>query len=483
MIVRGRIDVGDVIAGLSVAFVLIPQSLAYAGLAGLPNYRGLYAAALPPLAAALFASSPYLQTGPVAITSLLTFGALAPLATVGGGEYVALAALLALLVGLVRVLFGFVRAGWVAYLMSQPVLSGFTTAAAILIIASQIPTALGVVAQDGPLLARALRSLFGVGSWEIASVSLSLLTGLLILVGRRLHILFPGVLAAVLVGLSYSELAGYAGPVVGDVPGTFVPLSLDLPWKSVPQLILPAAVIALVGFAEPSAIARLFAAQDRHTWSPDREFVSQGVANMASAISGGFPVGGSFSRSSINRMVGGKTRWSGAVTGLAVLLFLPVADILGSLPRAILGAIVISAMLKLVRFGPLLKMLRFSRPAAFVAWTTFATTLALAPRIDLAVVIGIGLAVIVHIWRELRVHVSTHFEATTLTLKPQGVLFFASAPGLDEALIEELAAHPSAERLIVDLSGLGRIDFTGALVVKALAREAEQAGLTVPPRA
>ncbi len=140
-----------------------------------------------------------------------------------------------------------------------------------------------------------------------------------------------------------------------------------------------------------------------------------------------------------------------------------------------------------VRVGPLLSLLRYSRPQALVAWSTFVATLALSPRVDQAVLIGIGLAVFVHLWRELRVHVRTHFEGTTLTLKPQGVLFFASAPGLDEALIEELAAHPSAERLIVDLSGLGRIDFTGALVVKALASEAEQAGLTVeftavPPR-
>jgi SulP family sulfate permease len=469
----------DVLAGLSVAFVLIPQSLAYADLAGLPPYYGLYAAFLPPIAAALFVSSPYLQTGPVAITSLLTLGALASLAAPQAPSYVGLAALLALVVGVARIAFGLIRAGWVAYLMSQPVLRAFTAAAAILIAAAQLPTALGVAPDGETIMLRALWAARHPGDWELASVVLSAMTIGLVLGVRRLHALFPGVVVAVVVGLGFSAVTGYDGPVVGAVRAGLPPFSLALPWAYLPQLLVPGFVIALVGFAEPAAIARIFAAQDRRRWSPDREFISQGVANLAAGVSGAFPVGGSFSRSSLNRIAGGRSRWSGAVTGLAVLAFMPVAGVLSTLPRAVLGAIVIAAVLKLIDVRPIWRLVQLSRPQAGVAWLTFGLTIALAPRIERAVLIGIGLSALVHLWRELRVEVNARFEGTTLSLGPRGVLFFASAPGLEAALIRELAEHPNAERLVIDLGQLGRIDYTGALVIKNVVEEAAQAGLAV----
>jgi len=469
----------DVIAGGSVAMVLIPQSLAFAELAGLPAHYGLYAAMLPPLMAALFASSPYLQTGPTAMTSLLTLGALAVLAQPYGTDYVKLAALLALVVGVVRSMFGLFRIGWVAYLMSRPVLTGFSNAAAILIVASQLPTALGVEAEGGGILSKAWWAVSQVHLWEPAVLLLSLVTAGVVIVGRRLHPLFPGVLVAALIGVGVSLLAGYPGPVVGVTPSGLPPFSLDLPWSSLPSLIVPGVVIALVGFAEPAAIARIFAAQDRRPWSPDREFLSQGVANLASGFSAGFPVGGSFSRSSVNRMAGGKTRWSGAVTGLVVLAFLPVAGILAPLPRAVLGGIVIAAVLNLITLRQLAKLTRYSFPQALVAWATFAATLILAPRIERAVLLGVGLAILIHLWRELSVHIGTDYQDETLRLTPHGVLFFASAPGLEEALISQLAAHPSATRLVVDLAQLGRIDYSGAIALKNVIEEAEQAGLAV----
>ena len=159
----------DLLAGLSVAMVLVPQSMAYAELAGLPPHLGLFASALPPILAAFFASSPYLQTGPVALTSLLTFGALAGLAEVGTANYVALAALLALLVGVTRLVLGFLRLGVVTYLMRDPVVTGFTSAAAILILASQLPKAFGVVAPEGGVLWRAGWSLGHPDRWEAAA--------------------------------------------------------------------------------------------------------------------------------------------------------------------------------------------------------------------------------------------------------------------------------------------------------------------------
>ena len=387
----------DLLAGLSVAMVLVPQSMAYAELAGLPPHLGLFASALPPILAALFASSPYLQTGPVALTSLLTFGVLAAgSAEVGTPDYVAMAALLAMLVGITRLLLGVLRLGVVTYLMRDPVVTGFTSAAAILILASQIPKALGVSAPDGGVLWQASWSLGHVDHWEIASVGVAVTTALLVLAGRRVvHRLFPGALLAVAGGVVVSRITDYGGPVVGEVSTGLPDLSLDLPWGSTGSLLVGGVLIALVGFAEPASIARVFADEDRQRWSADREFVSQGVANIAASVSGSFPVGGSFSRSSLNRLAGAQTRWSGLVTGAAVLTFLPFTDVLAPLPRATLGGVVIAAVVGLVRPVALVSMARRSPTDALVAWTTFVATLTMAPRVERGVLVGILLSLAV----------------------------------------------------------------------------------------
>ena len=385
--------IADVLAGLSVAMVLVPQSMAYAELAGLPPHLGLFASALPPILAAFFASSPYLQTGPVALTSLLTFGALAGLAETGSTDYIAMAALLALLVGMTRLLLGLLRLGIVTYLMRDPVVTGFTSAAAILILASQLPKALGVTTPNGGVLWQAGWSLSNADQWELTSVAISVVTLGLVLAGRQVvHRLFPGALLAVVGGVVISRLTDYDGPVVGDVPTGLPSLSANLPWGSTGSLLVGSVLIALVGFAEPASIARVFASQDGQRWSADREFVSQGVANIASAVSGAFPVGGSFSRSSLNRMAGAQTRWSGLVTGVAVLAFLPFANVLAPLPRATLGGVVVAAVIGLVRPVALVVTVRQSPANALVAWSTFAATLALAPQVEQGVLVGILLS-------------------------------------------------------------------------------------------
>ena len=469
----------DVMAGLSVALVLIPQSMAYAELAGLPPHIGLFASALPPIFAAFAASSPYLQTGPVALTSLLTFGALAEIAEPGSVDYVELAALLALVVGVTRLVLGALRMGVVAYLMSEPVLVGFTSSAAILIISSQLPKTLGVDAPEGGILENAWWSIRHGGQWEGRSVVIAALTVLLVLGGRRLHRLFPAALVAVAGGVAFSRLTDYDGPVVGDVPTGFPDLGLDLPWGSTGSVLVAGIVIALVGFAEPASIARVFAATDRQPWSADREFVSQGLANVASALSGGFPVGGSFSRSSLNRLSGAQSHWSGLVTGVVVVMFLPVADVLEPLPRAVLGGVVVAAVVRLVQPAQLVGMARRSGPQAIVAWGTFAATLALAPRVEQGVMVGIGLSLGLHLWRELRIDVPRRIDGTILHLEPRGVLWFATAARLERQVLDALAAEPDVDDLRIDLGGCGRVDFTAATVLGRLGDDARSAGLKV----
>jgi SulP family sulfate permease len=462
-----------------VALVLIPQSLAYAELAGLPAHHGLYAAALAPIAAAFFASSPWLQTGPVALTSLLTLGALLPLAAPGSGEFVALAGLLALVVGGVRVVVGLFRWGWIAFLLSQPVLRGFTAAAALLIIGSQIPSALGVDPSVTGVGQRALWTLSHPGSWEPTAMGLSAVTFFLMLGGRRIHPAVPGVLLASLAGLVFSVLTGYEGARVGTVPAGLPMLSMALPWTTLPRLILPGVVIAVVGFAEAASVSQTYATRERVSWDPDREFVSQGVANLAAGLAGGFPVGGSFSRTSLNHLAGARTRWSGFVAGALVLLFLPFSSVLAPLPKAVLGAVVISAVSKLVRLRPLMDFWKLSSPQAVVGWVTFGLTLALAPHVEAALVLAVALSVGLHLWRELTPGHSVRREGDVLHLELRGVLWFGSAQFMKKALLESLqqADGAGARRVVMNLRGLGRIDITGALVLRELKEDLGRAGV------
>ena len=478
----------DVVAGITVALVLVPQSLAYAQLAGLPPERGLYAAALPPMAAALVASSPYLQTGPVALTSLLTFGALSTFAAPGSGEFVGLAILLALVVGAVRVALGAARAGVLAYLMSPPMLIGFVPAAALVILAAQLPVALGVQVEGEGIIRDAASALGDPGAWEHESALLAAATAAFVLGAARVTRLFPAVLVAVCAALVYSALTDFGGATVGAVDAAVADPLFDLPWRELPNLLLPGVVIALVGFAEPAAIARRFAAVERSRWDPNRELMSQGVANVVAGAAGGFPVGGSFSRSALNRRAGARTRWSGAVAGLAVIAFVPFAEVLEPLPRAVLAGIVIAAVAELARFLPFARLLGQSYPQFVVATATFVLTLALAPRVDLAVVAAIALAVAVHLWRELELGVESWVEGETLHVRPIGVLWFASARRFEDAFIDLLADHREATEVVVHMDGLGRFDYSGALTLRRLLERAREAGLTprvadVRPRA
>lgn len=471
---------GDLLAGITVALVLVPQSLAYAELAGMPPERGLYAAAIPLLVAAPLASSPYLQTGPVALTAVLTFGALSAFAEPGSDRWVELGLLLALVVGVVRIAIGLTRAGVLAYLLSRPMLMGFVPAAAVFIIASQLPAAVGASPPDDGVLAQAVWAIGHPGDWSTAAVAVALLAALAMAGGRRLHPLAPGVLVAVVAATAWSALSGYDGARVGDIDVGLPPVSLGLPWGDLLSLLIPGSIIAVVGFAEPASIARTFAAQDRAPWDSDREFVSQGAANVAAGLTGGFPVGGSFTRSALNRQAGARTAWSGAITGIALISLLPLVFLLADLPSAVLAAIVITAVVPLIRVAPVAEVWRHSRPAALIAAGTFAATLAFAPRIERGVLVGVGLSVAVHLWRELRVDHDAWQEGDgVLHIRPRGVLWFGAAEILEQIVLTELSRHPEADRLCVHLDRIGRFDITAALTLRSALEQARRAGMEV----
>ena len=485
---RPRPDRHDLIAGLSVALVLIPQSLAYAGLAGLPVSAGIYSAMVAPLLAFPLSSSPYLQTGPTAVTSLLTLGALRATDGPSGENYLGLAALLALIVGSIRVMAGLLRLGGLGYLLSRPVILGFTTAAGTLIVASQVPAVLGVPTEFANPLAGAFVALQTPAAWNGEAIILAVVALASIRLARRVHPLVPGVLIAVALGSGYSAITGYEGATVGRFPQGLPPLSIDLPWGALGQLLIPGVVIALVGFAEPASIARRFATVERKHWDPNRELLSQGLANIGAGIVGGLPVGGSFARSALNHQAGARTAWSGLFSGLVVLALLPLMPVIAPLPTSVLAAIIIGAAAGLIRTRPFVDLLRVARLQFGVAIVTLAVTLILAPRIDRALVVGVVLAIAAHLFREVRLSTDASIEGSTLHLHPKGVLYFGSVISLERVLLQFLTDHPEADRLVVHLDGLGRLDLTGALELRDYLRNARRAGLDVrvqdaPPQA
>jgi sulfate permease, SulP family len=470
---------GDVIAGVTVALVLVPQAIAYALLAGVPPVHGLYAAAVAPILAGLVGSSPYLQTGPVALTSLLTFGALAPTIPEGTESYAAHAALLAVIVGATRLLVGLARGGFVAYLMSQPVVAAFTLAAGVLIATSQVPALLGVsVSSDNPLAAAA-EALTQPGDWVLAGLAVGLAVLAVTLLTKRVGPRLPGALLATLAALALAELTSLDLASVGDLPNGIPVLSLDLPWSQTPGLLLAGVVIALVGFAEPASIARRYASEERTHWDPDREFTGQGLANLGAGLFGGYPVGGSFSRSELNRLSGARTRWSGVVTGVAVLALLPAVSWLSALPKAALAGLIIASVLPLLNPDPVWRTRRWSRPQFAVGLVTFGVSVVAAPRVQWGVVAGVVFALAIHLWRELRLDIEVWTGDDELHVRPQGVLYFGSAPSLETRILSELADHPSLGRVRLHLQRLGRIDLTGALVLRAICRDLARADVPV----
>lgn len=448
--------VGDLLGGLSVALVLIPQSLAYAGLAGLPPSVGLFASAFPLLIFAVFASSPYLQTGPVAVTSLLVGGVLSGAGLEPETEvYVGAAALLAVIVAVIRLAVGVTRLGSVVYLMAEPVTIGFTSAAGIVILSSQLPRALGTVlpadiASRGNPIARAAWAITNPSAWSWGAILIFVVTVVLMHGGRRLHRLFPGVLVAVVFALVFSRTTDFGAPVLQDVQSGLPPLQLDLPWSTTGSLLIGGLVIALVGFAEPASIARIFANEDQSRWSSSREFVASGCANLVAGFTGAYPVGGSFSRSFVNRFAGAETRLSGAITGLVVIAFLPFADSLDGLPEATLGSIVIGAVVSLVKPRRLWRIVKRSPWQASLAWVTFIATLVTPPNIQFGVIIGVGATLVFHVLRPFHIDTATLADGA-FELRPRGLLWFGTNTKFKRQLMELIDADDGTGPVRVNL--------------------------------
>lgn len=497
---------GDLTAGLIVTVMLIPQSLAYAMLAGLPPEVGLYASILPLFAYAIFGTSMTLAVGPVAVASLMTASALAPLAAAGSPEYLALAVLLALLSGGMLFVFGLLRLGFLAYFLSHPVISGFISGSAILIAIGQLKYIFGIKIAAGGVVATVSglahglpqlnpsTTLIGVSALVFLFFARSYLAPLLQKIGVSSHTaglmtrLAP--MAVVIASTAFVANSGLnesaAVSVVGSIPSGLPVLSLpEVSWNGVSLLWLPALLISLVGFVESVSVAQSLALKRGQRITPNKELLGIGAANLASAFSGGYPVTGGFARSVVNFSAGANTPAAGIVS--ALLMAAVIAGLTGwfyYLPHAVLAATIIVAVIALVDFKTLQEAWSYDKADAISLLLTFAGVVLLG--VEEGIMIGVVLSLAVLVWRSSRPHMAVvgrvpgteHFrnvdrftvetQQGLIALRIDESLYFANAHALEEKVESLIAAQPETRRVLLILSAVNQLDTTALGVLTEL---------------
>jgi len=497
----------DSIAGFTVAMIQIPQSMALALIAGLPAVYGLYAS-LFGFIASLWGSSRQLSTGPVAIVSFLTLTSLIPLASPGSPEYLGLAATLAFLVGVIYLLMGLFRLGFILQLVPHSVVFGFSSAAAVIIIITQIPSLLGITPAQHDLAFETVSSILRMlPSLSFPTLIVGMCATVFLFFSRRLPDVFPAGLivlcGAVLASYVFS-IGNYGVTLVGAVPQSLP--SFAFPWfeaETFVVLIPKAALIALVGFVGAHASAKIAARRTREHLDTDQELTGQGLANIVTSFFRGFPLGGSFTRTAVNVAAGGRTAISAVVTALmTVLALLYLAPLFTYLPKAVLAAIVIASAIPLIDIARLRAMYRVSATDGFVAFLTFFIAFVLRP--DDAIFIGIVVALMLFIrqtvWgphvteigvdRDLQILRGDIEEPSVDTFPGVAIarigmaVYYANATHIVGELDKLIAGHVIRERapvktLVLDMAGVNLIDVTAIEVLEEYFTSLRERGIAV----
>ncbi len=493
----------DLVAGLSVALLAIPQSLAYAQLAGVPPYYGLYAALLPCVIGALFGSSGVLSTGPVALTSLLTAASISQLAPHGSEQYMTFAILLALVSGLFQLAFGLMRMGMLLNFLSYPVLMGFINAAAIIIGLSQLPALLGIpAAQTTHFLLDIWHVIANLDSMHATSLLFGVAAIALLAGFKKLAPRLPGVLITVAALTMASWLLGYenmGGRIVGDIPQGLPAFGIpQLDWNSTVALLPAGFIIALISFMEAMSSCKIIAMKTRTPWDENQELIGQGLAKIAGAFSQTIPVSGSFSRSALNLSAHARTGMSSVFSAIFVLLtLLFFTPLLHHLPKPVLAAIIIVALANLIDFASIARSWRARRDDGIAAAVTFLATLAFAPGIQIGILTGIILSLVLLLYRMMRprvavlgmhadgtLHDAGHFQIDALhpklgALRFDRSLFFVNVAYFEEAVIALSRSNPDLKYILVVGSGINEIDASGVEMLSNLHDRLKTAGTTI----
>lgn len=497
---------GDVIAGAIVTVMLIPQSLAYAMLAGLPPEAGLYASLLPIFAYALFGSSMTLAVGPVAVASLMTATALAPLAIAGSVDYAALAVILALLSGVMLFVFGVLRLGFLAYFLSHPVISGFISGSAVVIAIGQLKYIFGINTPRGGIITTLHGLIVGLPTLNVSTTLLGCGALLFLFFARsnlatvlkhiglsaksadlsaKLAPMMVVIVATLIVNLGQLDQQAQVS-VVGNVPAGLPSLAIpSIQWHDIQALWLPALLISLVGFVESVSVAQSLALKRNQRITPNKELLGIGAANIASALSGGYPVTGGFARSVVNFSAGANTPAAGVVSAILMAVVVAIATSwFYYLPHAVLAATIIVAVLGLIDFKTLQQSWHYDRADAISLILTFFGVIFLG--VEEGIVIGVVLSLAVVVWRSSRPHMAVvgrvpgteHFRNIDrhdvelvhglIALRIDESMYFANAQVLEDKIESLVAASSDTRAVLLIMSAVNQLDSTALAMLDEL---------------
>ena len=504
----------DLTAATIVTVMLIPQSLAYAALAGLPPQVGLYASIAPLLLYAVFGSSRVLAVGPVAVVSLMTATAIGDLARTGTEAYWTMAITLAFMSGLMLLLMGVLRLGFLANFLSHPVISGFITASALLIAAGQIKVILGLSVEGHHFMELAMGLLQQASQVHPLSAAIGLVTISALIWARRgakpllqrlglgpklsdgLAKAAPVVSIAVMAFLTWvNQWQDQGVRIVGAVPQGLPPFTLpSLDWSIWQQLALPALLISVVGFVESVSVGQTLAAKRRQRIMPNRELVALGASNLGAGVTGGFPVTGGFARSVVNFDAGAQTPAAGVFTAMGILLVtLLLTPALFYVPQAVLSATIVVAVLSLVDLRTLRSTWAYSRTDFSAVVFTILTTLAVG--VEVGLMGGVLLSLLLHLYKTSRPHIAevglvpgteyfrnvlrhqVHTSPHLTSLRVDESLYFANARILEDKVNAVVAERPLLKHLVLQCSAINNIDASALESLEAIDQRLREAGI------
>jgi SulP family sulfate permease len=490
----------DFLAGATISVVLIPQSMAYAMIAGIPPIYGLYAAAIPPIVAALWGKASLLATGPVAMVSLLTFSSIVPFAKPGTPEFINIAINLAFLVGLIQLLMGVLKLGFIMRFVSHPVIVGFTNAAAIIIASTQIQHLLGISVKGSEfILPMFIDIVRNIANTNIYTLAVGLFSFGIIIASSKIHEKFPGALVASVVAtiLAYSlNLDEFGVKTISDMPkGLPSPSFTIIDFEHAARLIGPALIIAIVGFMEAFAITKAISAKTKEPVDINQELIGQGSANLIGSLFKSYPVSGSFSRSAVNLQSGGKTALSNIFSGfIVIIVLLFFTSAFYYLPKATLAAIVMYAVIGLIKHSHFITLYKTARHDGIIALITFLFCFITKP--DYALFIGIGVSLLVFLYESMspRITVLTRNpkaeifgDAETdrlplcpqiLYLRPEYSIYFANAEYIRENILQKVIEKKNGLKFVLmDMEAVNKIDATGVDEMKELIHEMRKLGV------
>jgi SulP family sulfate permease len=494
---RGHHLRGDLIAGLTVAVVAVPQSMAYALIAGIPVQYGLYASIVPTIVGCLWGSSAHLITGPTTAVSLVVFTSLVELAGPGSPHYIELCFLLALIVGIIQIGMGLARLGVFLNFVSHSVILGFSAGAAVLIGFKQVPNFLGLrLEKGGAFLSSLVDLLAHLGETHVVTFLLGLLTVAVIVTLKRLRPVWPGTLIAMVVAgalVAGFDLDAQGVAVVGAIPRSLPPFHLPVVgWgEHFGRLVPGALAIAILGLVEAASIAKAIAGQTHQRINLNQEFLGQGIANVAAGLFSGYPGSGSFTRSAVNFSSGGKTPVSGIISGVSVAVtVLLAAPFAASLPVAALAGVLLVIAVEMIKVADIKRTVRSTRNDAAVLVITFLSTLFLS--IEFAVYVGVLLSIGLHlkttshprIYSTVPDLISGKMVPVTLgrrccqmdILRIEGSIFFGSSAFVLEDLQRRLKSQRNASCLLVRMHQVNNFDATGVHVFEEILSELKERG-------